>query len=331
MSIINFPQRKEKKVVETKMMKQIISRTLAVHPLSALVVWYGEARIGKTTTAEYTVKKILEMYDQDNPLAFRAKYLEVGEIPPWSGNEMKKGVKSLYFAALRTCLDEGVYQRDPIEAIAVRLVHELQKRNIQLVFIDEAGSLSLDAIRGMVLVRDIAESMGWTLTLVFVGMDDLPVKMEKLRQIAGRVNEWCYFVEYDLNDTWNLLAELHPHFAKLDRKNEEHQEQVSFLRETYGGFPGQLIPFIRRMEYRLQEYRGQIDLRFLRAVHLLTARDKQRSIEHSLTTFRGVPPEKAAKKAALRAKVNLDERGTSDGNSNGAKAKGKDKVPARRK
>lgn len=331
MSIINFPQRKEKKVVETKMMKQIISRTLAVHPLGALVVWYGETRIGKTTTAEYTVKKILEAYDQDNPLAFRAKYLEVGEIPPWSGNEMKKGVKSLYFAALRTSLDEGVYQREPIEAIAVRLIHELQKRNIQLIFIDEAGSLSVDAIRGMVLVRDIAESMGWTLTLVFVGMDDLPAKMEKRRPIGSRVHEWCYFVEYDLNDTWSLLAELHPHFAGLDRKNEEHQEQVRFLLDTYGGFPGHLLSFIRRMEYRLQEYRSQIDLRFLRAVHLLTARDKQRSIEHSLTTFHGMPPAKAAKKAASGAKVDLEEGGADDGKKNSAKAKGKDKTLAKRK
>lgn len=329
MAFIKFPKQMPKKIVETKMMKQIVARTLAVHPLSALVVWYGESRIGKTTTAEYTVEKILEAYDENDPLAFRAKYVEVGEIPPWSGNEMKRGVKSLYFAALRMSLDEGVYQRDPLEAIAVRLVHELQKRRIQMIFIDEAGGLSIDAIHGMVLVRDTAQSMGWTLTLVFIGMDDLPVKIEERRQIAGRVNEWCYFVEYDLDDTWNLLAELHPHFAGLDRNNEEHREQVSFLRETYGGLPGQLVPFVRRMEYRLLDYRGEIDLRFLRAVHLLTARDKQRSIEHSLTTFRGVPPEKAAKRAAARANMQLEERRTGDGGKNSAKAVGK-KASARK-
>jgi hypothetical protein len=323
MAFINFPSHKPKKIVETKMMKQLINRTLAVHTLSALVVWYGETRIGKTTTAEHTVAKILEAYDENNPLAFRAKYLEVGEIPPWSGNEMKKGVKCLYFAALRTSLDEGVYQRETLEAIAVRLIHELQKRNIQLIFIDEAGLLSIDAIQGMVLVRDTAVSMGWTLTLVFIGMDDLPVKVEKRRQIAGRISEWCYFVEYDLDDTWNLLAELHPHFASLDRKNEEHREQVNFLRDTYGGFPGQIIHFVRRMEYRMQEHRGEIDLRFLRAVHLLTARDKRRSIEHSLINFRGMPPAKAAKKAAARANVALDERTIKDGDGKPSKAASK--------
>jgi hypothetical protein len=323
MPFINFPEHKPKKIVETKMMKQIVNRTLAVHPLSGLVVWYGESRIGKTTTAEYTVAKILDAYDENNPLAFRAKYVEVGEIPAWSGNEMKKGIKSLYFAALRTSLDAGVYLRDPPEALAARLVKELQKRNIQLIFIDEAGGLSLDAIHGMVLVRDTALSMGWTLTLVFVGMGDLPAKMEIRRQIAGRISEWCYFVEYDLDDTWNLVAELHPHFAGLDRKNEEHREQVSFLRETYGGLPGQLIPFITRMEHRLKEHRGRIDLPFLRAVHLLTARDKQRSIQHSLTTFRGMPPEKAAKKATARANTGREERSVKDGKSESAKAASK--------
>jgi hypothetical protein len=306
--IIQFPVQRSEKVVVTKMMRQIISRTLAVHTLCALVIWYGEGRIGKTTTARLTVKEILDAYDEGNPLAFRAKHIEVGDIPAWSGNEMKKGVKSLYYAALRICLDEGVYRRDPLEAIAARLVLELQKRRIQMIFVDEAGLLSLDAIRGMVLVRDTAENMGWTLTLVFVGMDDLPMKMEKLKQIKGRISEWCYFVEYDLNDTWNLLAELHPHFAGLDRSDENHREQVAFLRDTYGGLPGQLVKFLQQMDYRLQEHRGAIDLSFLRGVHLLTARDRERMIQHSRTTYRGMPPEKAAQKTKAKAELSSSKK-----------------------
>jgi len=289
MPIINFPEPKQRKVILTKMMRQIINRTLSVHTLCALVIWYGESRIGKTTTARYVAEKILEEYDENNPRAFRAKYYEVGEIALWSGNEMKKGIKSLYFAALGFPLDESTYIKDPPEAIALRLVHELRKRNIQLIFVDEAGCLSLDAIRGMVLVRDVAESNGWTLTLVFISMDDLPQKIGKLKQIDGRTYEWCYFEQYSLNETWNLLAELHPHFAGLDRNNEDHRAQVEFLHETYGGFPGQLIPFIHRMEYRSQEFRGKIELRFLRATHLLTARDKESSIKHSLANYRGKP------------------------------------------
>lgn len=299
--LIKFPSPIPENIFETRLMRQVISRTLAVHPLSAVVVWYGETRIGKTTTAQYMAHKINAAYDESNAHAFRAKHYLVGEIQPWTGHEMKKSIKSLYFMVLGTPLDEGVYQKDPPEAIAARLVHELRRRNIQILFVDEAGHLSLNAIWGMVLVRDVAQSLGWTLTLVFIGMHDLPQKMTRLAQLEGRVHEWCFFEEYNLDETWALLSHLHPHFAGLDRNVIENREQIVFLHETYGGFPGQIVPFIQRMKYRLQEHKGVIDLTFLRAVHVLTARDKQQMIQHSLENFQGTPPKVATQRAAAHA------------------------------
>lgn len=316
MPVIKFPSPLPEVVVVTRLMRQIINRTLAVHTMGALVVWYGESRMGKTTTAQYMAREILSAYRESNPHAFRAKYFEAGEITSHYGNEMKRGIKSLYFAALGTPLDEGVYQREPAEAIAARLVHELRRRNIQILFIDEAGCLSLNAIWGMVLVRDVGKSVGWNLSLVFIGMDDLPQKMMRLAQIEGRVHEWCYFEEYDLDETWSLLAQLHPHFSKLDRGDGEHQEQVKFLHEVCGGLPGQIVPFIQRMTYRLQEYRGEIDLTFLRAVHLLTARDKQQMLQHSLTNYRGMPPAAAVRKSAAQVARGRNK----EGNGNDDKA-----------
>jgi hypothetical protein len=323
MSIIKYPSPVSEVVVVTRLMKQIISRTLAVHPLSALVVWYGESRMGKTTTALYMERELASAYDANNPLAFRGAYCEVGEITSWYGNEMKRGIKSLYFAIFKSPLDEGVYQKDPPEALAVRLVHELRRRNIQIIFVDEAGCLSVGAIWGMVLVRDIAKAEGWPLTLVFIGMHDLPQKMTRLPQLEGRVHEWCYFEEYNVGETWSLLSQLHPHFAKLNRDNEEHQAQVKFLHETYGGLPGQLVPFLQRMEYRLREYSGTIDLRFLRAVHLLTARDKQQMIEHSLINFHGMPPATAAKKSSGKIGRGKPGRRNSYDDSDSPKSKSK--------
>lgn len=328
MSTIKYPSPVPEVVVVTRLMKQIINRTLAVHPLSALVVWYGESRMGKTTTALYMERQLTSAYDANNPAAFRGAYCEVGEITSWYGNEMKRGIKSLYFAVLKTPLDEGVYQKDPPEALAVRLVHELRRRNIQIIFVDEAGCLSVGAIWGMVLVRDIAKANGWPLTLVFIGMDDLPQKMTRLAKLEGRVHEWCYFEEYDLSETWSLLAKLHPHFAKLNRDDKEHQEQVQFLHETYGGLPGQLVPFLQRMDYRLQEYSGKIDLRFLRAVHLLTARDKQQMLQHSLVNYHGVPPATAAKK--LSDKVGRGNPKRSNGYDNPDSPKSKSKQSGKR-
>ena len=325
MSLIKFPSPLPEHTVETQLMRQIIRRTLAVHALGALVVWYGESRMGKTTTAQYMAKEILLAYEERNSHAFRAKYYEAGEITSHYGNEMKRGIKSLYFAALGTPLDDGIYQRDPPEAIASLLVHELRRRNLQMIFVDEAGCLSLGAIWGMVLVRDVAKALGWNLTLIFIGMDDLPQKMTRLAKLEGRVHEWCYFEQYSLKETWNLLAQLHPHFAGLRHDNDEHQEQVRFLYETYGGLPGQLVPFIQRMSYRMQEHRGEINLTFLRAVHLLTARDKQQMLQHSLTHYHGMPPNKAASKSA--AQVTPGRRIRSDRNGDKSSTKASSKKP----
>jgi DNA transposition AAA+ family ATPase len=203
---ITFPTKRTFPIIETMMMRLIIERTLSVHILGALVIWYGISRIGKTTTAQLMVDKLAEAYDPDDPNAFRAVHYEVGKIEEYTGNETKRGIKSLYNAVIGTPLDEAVYIRDPPEVLAARLVHGAKLRNIQMVFVDEAGLLSLEAIRGMVLVRDVAENMGWTLTIVFIGMDDLPIKVTRKPQIVNRIHEWCFFKEYDFDDTWKLLV-----------------------------------------------------------------------------------------------------------------------------
>jgi hypothetical protein len=283
---LTFPQKKVFKIVETSTMRTVMERTLAVHVLSALVVWYGRSRLGKTTTALLMVDKLAAIYDPNNPDAFRAVHYEVGGVEAHSGNEVKRGIKSLYNAALSTRLDDAVYVRDPPESLAARLVHGLRLRNIQMIFVDEAGLLSLNAIRGMVLVRDVAENMGWPLTIIFIGMDDLPVKMTKLPQIENRVHEWCFFEEYDLDSTWGMLAELHPHFISLNRDDEAHQKQISFIHQTYGGIPGLIVPFLQRLDHEVNKLRAanvpfEVDLQLLRATHLRTARAKRKSISQS--------------------------------------------------
>jgi len=286
---VTFPEAKRDVIVETSLMQRTAKRTLAVHPLGGLAVWHGRERIGKTTTALWLVNKIEEAYDSDNPASFRARHYEVGEIPPWHGQEAKRGVRSLYHATVGR-LDEGIYRQYPIEDIAEQLVHGLRRKSIQIVFVDEAGWLSRDAIRGMVLVSDVAKNTGWTLTLVFIGMDDLPQKLMRKEQIHGRVLEWCYFEPYSLDETWDLLAQLSSYFKKLNKTNKDHRDQVKFIHDTYGGVPGYIVPFLQRFEHRLKEHVGKVDSTLLRVVHLLTLRDKQRSIEDSSKHYKGKIP-----------------------------------------
>jgi hypothetical protein len=284
--ILEYPPVERKVVVETGHMRRTANRTLAVHRAGALVAWHGRSRVGKTTTAEWMAKQITEQFDPDNPAAFRALHYEVGEIQRWSGQEQKKGLRSLYHAAIGR-LDEGLYRQLPPEDIARQLIFGLKRKSIQMILIDEAGSLSLDAIRGMVLARDTAQFMDWTLSLVFIGMDDLPSKLCQLPQIEKRVAEWCYFVPYTLDETWTLLSELHPHFASLNARKSEHREQVKFIHELYGGLPGEIAPFIQRFSNRLRDHHGDVDLTLLRVVHLSTQRDKDSALKDAKTRYEG--------------------------------------------
>jgi hypothetical protein len=166
--------------------------------------------------------------------------------------------------------------------LAKQLVYGLKRKNIRMIFIDEAGTLSLDAIRGMVLVRDVAQIQGWPLSLVFIGMDDLPTKMCAVPQIENRIHEWSYFAEYRLEELFEMLKELHPHFAGLDLNNPMDREQVEFIHQKFGGMPGLVVPFLNKLDRREGKFgTGSIDLRVLKAVYLRTQRDKDRAIASS--------------------------------------------------
>src|SRR5256885_6222422 len=269
-SEFNLPKRTQKITVVTDMMREMINRTLAVHTLSALVLWYGQSRIGKTTTALHMVEEINKLFDEGNTETFRAVHYEVGRIRSGSGNEWKRAIRSFYQETLKSQLDEGFYTRNAPEALAHQLVHGLRRRRIELVFVDEAGTLSLEAIRGICLIRDIAANESWTLTTVFIGMDDLPDKLIKIPRIHLRLLDTCHFTQYEVEDTWRLLEKLHPYFAKLDPMVKAHREPVETVHEICGGLPGLIVPYVHKLNYRLQSLKGDVDATFLRAVHELS-------------------------------------------------------------
>jgi hypothetical protein len=264
----NLPTRLPKIVILTDMMKEMINRTLSVHALSPLVLWYGQARVGKTTTALYMKEELNRLFVEDDPNTFRAAHYVVGKVK--SGNDWKRAIGSFYKETLGYNMDKGFYVSNTPEALARQTVHSLRRKHIQLVFVDEAGTLSLEALRGINLIRDIAENDDWTLTIVFVGMDDLPDKLIKIPQIHKRVLETCHFTEYGIDDTRMFLKKLHPHFEKLNPKNKAHQEQVKTVHELCGGLPGLIVSFIHKLNYRLQSVTDEVDAVFLRAIYELS-------------------------------------------------------------
>jgi hypothetical protein len=300
---LQFPAPDVEIIIETGAMRETIKRTLAVHPGNS--VWYGLSRIGKTTTARFAAEKIRQAYDAENPHAFRAVHYEVGEIGAWTGNEQKKGLKSLYNATLGR-IDEGLYRADPAETIVEYLVRGLMRKNIGMIFVDEAGNLSLDAIRGMLMAFDAAKNIGHRLSMVFIGMDDLPVKVTKLPQVNGRINEWCYFEPYTFEEVAKLLSELHPHFAGLDLEDPLQREQVELIYDLHGGFPGHIIPFMRKLERYQNAKREEITTLYLKTIHLRTVLDKENAINKSREIYIGKPYRGGSQKANGKANTSAN-------------------------
>lgn len=286
-----YPKRVTTKIVETAQMRRMIARTLGIHLISSLVVWVGRSRLGKTTTANVLNEKLNADFSSDNPDAFRSVYYQVGEIV--NGNLQKKGIRSLYHACVGQ-LEEAVYRQSPAEDLARMMVEALRVKNIQIVFIDEAGNLPLDAIRGMVLVRDTAVAMDWTLSLVFIGMDDLPLKLVRLPQINNRIHEWCYFKPYSLDETLFLLQQLEPYFSGYSLNDARHREQVEFIHKQFDGTPGLIVPFLRRLANRLYtDFNGVLDVPALMAVHLHFLRDKDAAVSDSQNSYIGTLEQKS--------------------------------------
>ena len=286
MSNFVFPELEEKIIVETEQMRRVISRTMAVHRGGALLPYIGRSRMGKTTTATYLNDLINTNFSSENPRTFRSIHYEVGEISSWAGNDQIKGIRSLYHACVGR-LDASLYRGALAQDLARQLVYILKKKRIEMLFVDEAGNLSIDAIRGMVLVRNTAELEGWTLTIVFIGMDDLPSKLVSLPQIANRTDEWCYFEPYSLEETFEILKKLHSHFISLDLDKRDDREQVEFIYEQFGGVPGLIAPFIRRLKNQQDDFDEGIDLSGLIAVHLSTLRDKDKALSDSKKGYTG--------------------------------------------
>lgn len=280
-----FPELEEKIIVETEQMRRVVSRTMAVHRGGALLPYIGRSRMGKTTTAAYLNNLINENFSSEDPKAFRSVHYEVGEISSLVGNDQIKGIRSLYHACVGR-LAASLYRGALAQDLANQLVYILKKKRIQMIFVDEAGNLSIDAIRGMVLVRNTAEMKDWTLTIVFIGMDNLPATLVTLPQIESRSDEWCYFEPYSLEETFEILKKLHPHFTSLDLNKRDEREQVEFIYEQFGGVPGLIAPFIRRLKNREDDF-DAIDITTLMAVQLSTLRDKDKALTDSKGGYTG--------------------------------------------
>ena len=288
---VQFPEKRETEnvIIETPLMTRTAKRTLAVHHGSPLVVWTGPSRNGKTETAKWLRDNINSAAEGD-PNGFRAVLFEYGGDSSNGGHEMKRVIRSVYQATVAK-LDEGLYRQSPSEDLALQVVKGLRAKNIQMLMVDEAGLLKVEGLRALVTIRDVAEHHGWTLSVVLIGMDNLPADIERLPQIERRVHDWCYFEPYSLDGTYELLVGLDPQFAQIDLEVPAQRDMIAFIQEICAGLPGLLAPFLRKLHYNQSMAGAPLSLTLLRAVHMMTDREQQKAMSAASTEFKtvGVP------------------------------------------
>jgi hypothetical protein len=81
-------------------------------------------------------------------------------------------------------------------------------------------------------------------------------------------------VPYNLEETKELLAALHPHFAGLARKKSELDVEAQFIFDQFGGVPGTIAYFLHQVDASVPELGGFITLGVLKAVRELLVRDR---------------------------------------------------------
>jgi hypothetical protein len=239
------------------------------------------------------VQYINRSYEEQNPEAYRAVHCEFcSDVRTRRAMGPKAGIRRLHHAVVGP-VNPYTFDRTPEESLAHQVVRAIRKKRIQMIFIDEAGTLQVEEIRGLAHVRNVAEAMKWPLTLVLVGMDELPERVTALLQVERRVVHWSYFKPYALDaDWWRLLAGLHPHFAGMDARNASDCTEVRFVHEKYKGLLGEMMTFLRRLTLRMRQNPAvPVDIAFLEAVHAELQLSKRQAIFSGELGFRKPLPE----------------------------------------
>lgn len=275
---VQFPRRREatEVIVVTIQMIGAANRTMALHEGSPLIVWTGPSRNGKTVTAKWLAKSINDAAEAD-PDGFRAALFEYGGASHAAGNDMKRVMRSVYHAAVAK-LDEGLYRQLPSEALALHVVNGLRAKNIQMLMVDEAGLLGVEGLRALVTIRDVAEHHEWPLSIVLIGMDNLPSDIHRLPQIVRRVHDWYYFEPYSLEDTYELLVGLDRQFADVDLQTTEGRRMIALIHQICGGLPGLLTPFLRKLHFSQASLGEPLSELLLRVTHQMTDTDLKRAL-----------------------------------------------------
>jgi type II secretory pathway predicted ATPase ExeA len=262
-------------VHHTKQMEDAGHRIQAVHP--ALVMLTGLPGTGKTLTA-------LEFTNYANrhwPVC--AHYHEVKTLPL---EHPQEDARTLQWLAqiLKIPLSPIPVNRSKsswVEQSIMQIVSHLQLKSLQYLFLDEAGRLTLDAIRTLTSVFNYAQQIGHPLSIIFIGMGDLLRKAQADEQVKRRIHEWIHFYPAKQEDLVPLLSKLHPYFRDFDASDPAYLKMIAFFLQGCGGILGQIVPVLKRLNSLLPQKPSDFSVEHLQAAYLQFAQDRTAALDES--------------------------------------------------
>lgn len=269
-------------IIPTEMIERVMARTTSAHKTPGIQVVVGGAGLGKSTAL---MKVAAEINGASSPFHYAARYFEVAGAK--ARGSMHRGLQHVHEVFYGPTPDRTFLSR-PAERLAADVVMAARKLNVQLLCVDEAGTLSPEGLRGMALIHNIASASGWPMSLVFVGMDDLVRSIESLPQLKSRVMAWTVFEPYAVEQMWRFLAAKSPYFRGLAHERKADWEKVEFVRDRYQGNLRDVLPFLRDLDQYMELLDiAHPDLEFLKDVATNLSEDHLRARENERRRSRG--------------------------------------------
>lgn len=297
------------RVVITPEMEIAFQRIKRVHrqgpcQMAAVV---GPSRAGKTTSMLLLADDLNTRCDANEPEACRAIYYVAADYKADRRATLERHVLAQVLSdGLDISVASDVRRLRP-EDLRKKILLACRQRNIEIVFIDEAGQIPAEGLAALANLMNTAQVMFQRrLTIVLIGMDDLPLAIGEQPQVSKRVIDTIMFRPYGPAMAREILAQVEPFFDTLDLETEDGRRVMEFMTSkevSDGGVLGMMIQLVRKTSEQCRDHGTEFSLRELRMAHLEAARDRNRAIDSAKNGWAPLPEPKDSKKTAqARAK-----------------------------
>ena len=290
-----YPAPRQSRIVVTPEMESAFHRVAVCHSgPGQMVAVVGPSGAGKTTSLRLLSRQIDEDCAANVQNAWRTLYYVTADLTNAHRTTLERHVLAQMLSDGFGLSVEKDLRRSRPEDLRQKILLAARQRNVQMVFIDEAGlipSLGLNALANLVNAAEV--NFQWPLTIVLVGMNNLPLTIRELPQVERRVVDTIFFQPYGPEEALEALAQIEPFFESLDLGTEDGQAVMEFLTSpevSSGGMLGIMIQLVQRTADLCQRDGRPFCLRELRMVHHLSARDRNRAVEQAKNGWRTQAP-----------------------------------------